>query len=174
VNVDLGQHLDRAEDLDEVEEDRYFRSQAVRWASENPHEAAGLYLRKLLNWFHFRNNLATRGQSSALREAVLALSYGTLLLLVGARLVLGRSLKMNPREVAFALVYLVAALVNAFFITRIRYRIPFDFLLVGLAAPAGAAVFGWMRTRGRSRDALALVGTKAGDGGRVLTSGLVE
>jgi len=46
--------------LSEIEQDMFYRSEALNWILENKGEAATLYLSKFVNHFHFHNELATR------------------------------------------------------------------------------------------------------------------
>jgi hypothetical protein len=126
----------------EVERDRILGEAAVHWMKENPGQAAALYLRKLLHWFAFRNDLVSDrlvpGGSGAgppwLRDLVMLLGYGLLLGILGTRLILVRRYPLSPLEGLLLALYLGAGLAYATYFTRIRFRVPFDWLLIAIDA----------------------------------------
>lgn len=120
--------------LDEVDRDNHFRAEVVDYLVENPFRAGGFYLLKVLNYFNFRNELRTEGESGALRDFVMLVTYGSLLLLMLTRLVLARRYPLSSFEQLATALYLASALASAVFFTRIRFRLPFDFLLIGTVA----------------------------------------
>ena len=61
-------------------------------------------------------------------------TYGPLLALLVVRLMLIRRLPLTDLEVLFLSLYLAAGMAYAIFFTRIRYRLPFDWLLIALDA----------------------------------------
>lgn len=134
VNVDLSAYRAEADKLGEVAQDRYFKDEAKRWMRENPGAAARLYAAKVVNYFNFRSRLKTAAESSLARDAVMFVSYYTLLGLVVLRLARIRRWPLDAGETAFALVYFGNAFLAALFFTRIRFRVPFDALLITLAA----------------------------------------
>lgn len=159
---DFAAEVRKAEGLDEAEADRRFTSSALRWIVDNPRLAATLYLERVVEYFAFRNELATRSQSSVGKDILLALSYGLLILLALGRLILRKHLPLVRLDLALIALYFASALVAALAAPRIRYRVPFDFLLVALGAPIIAAVLGRMR-----RVTVAVTGTArrlAGEG----------
>ncbi len=119
--------------LNEVQRDAYFRQQALDYICAHPVAAARLYFSKFLNYFNYRNQLATQSEASPLRDLAMLFTYVPLLVLAILRLVLSKG-KLHPVEVLFALLYLASALVQAVFFTRIRFRLPFDYCLIALAA----------------------------------------
>ena len=102
------------------------------WRAAHPGDAIRLYFRKVLNYFNFRNELFVRTESSTWRDAVQFLAYYPLLLAVLARLVMLKRFPMTPGEGLLYLLYFGNALLSAVFFTRMRFRMPFDFLLVAL------------------------------------------
>lgn len=136
VNVDLSEY-DRVIDdrgLDEVEADRYRRSTAVAWIADNPGRATTLYGQKLLNFFSFRNELATGGQRSLAVDAISAVSYYGLLALFALRLLAWRRIPLLRGEGLLSATYVVYAVASAVFFTRIRFRMPVDQLLMIVVA----------------------------------------
>jgi hypothetical protein len=157
ATVDISHYRAAAEPLGEVERDRFYRRQALDWMAENPGAALSLYLRKVLNYFNYRNVLVTDSESSRLRELVLMVSYWPVLLLGIGRLLYDRWVPLNRIELLLSGLYFSNALVSALFFTRIRFRIPFDFLLIALAASfVGRLIEAWRRAQ--SDDAPTAVG----------------
>jgi len=152
VNVDIREHLQATGWFDptappapgrmsEVQADAYYRDAALAWVTANPAEAAALYAAKVVNYFNFRNELYVEQEASAARDAIAAVSYYPLLLVVGVRLLLARRRPLRWPEVSAIGLYLGAALVMAVFFTRLRFRVPMDMVLCALAASyVGAAV----------------------------------
>jgi 4-amino-4-deoxy-L-arabinose transferase-like glycosyltransferase len=134
TNVDITAYQARAEDLGEVQRDRYYRSAALEYLLAHPGESARMYLLKVLNYFNFRNELVTTTETSWAKDLLILLTYGSLLLALVFRLVFARRFKLLPFESFLVIFYLLNALASAVFFTRIRFRIPFDFLLVLVAA----------------------------------------
>ncbi len=134
VNVDISGYLEAAKGMNEIEKDNFFKRSAISFMKENPLAALQLYLRKVVNYFNFRNQLYTSSESSSLRDTVMLLTYYPLLLLVVIRLLLYRRFKISQPEALLVLVYFGNAFLSAIFFTRIRFRIPFDALLIVLVA----------------------------------------
>lgn len=123
-----------ARHLDEVERDIYFRSAALRWISDHPTKAVTLYAAKVLNHFNYENQLATKRESKSWKFLLVAATYYPMLLAVIAGTLLGLRSGFNEFERALLLVYFLAPFLFAIFFTRLRFRIPLDFLLFILFA----------------------------------------
>jgi len=136
VNVDLSEYLKETQGMTEIQKDQFFQRSAVEYIKTHPGVAAWLYLRKVAGYFHFRNKLFTQSESSNLRDLVMAISYYPLLLLAIGRLAWWRRFPLTPTETILYLLYFGNALLSAIFFTRLRFRIPFDALLIVLAALA--------------------------------------
>jgi 4-amino-4-deoxy-L-arabinose transferase-like glycosyltransferase len=134
VNVDISEHLRQTEGMNEVERDRFLKQCAVAWVKQNPGAALKLYLWKVANYFNFRNRLFTGSESSRWRDRIMFLTYYPFLLLAVVRLSLYRRFKLNLAEGFLFFLYFGNAFLSALFFTRIRFRIPFDALLIVLAA----------------------------------------
>jgi hypothetical protein len=65
---------------------------------------------------------------------VVALTYYPLLLLALVRLAAFRRYPLERAESLIYLLYFVNAIVSAVFFTRLRFRIPFDFVLIAINA----------------------------------------
>lgn len=136
---DVGAYRQRADQLDlsEVELDRFYRDEALDWIAAHPARAAELYLQKVVQNFSFRNDLATSGHSSTVRDLVSALSFYPLLGLALIRVLMLRSAPLSPAEKAAAWLVIGHVLLLAVFFTRLRLRVPLDGLTILLAASAG-------------------------------------
>ena len=142
---------------DEIERDRVMVRAAVRFVQENPGDALALYLKKFLYWFSYRNEVVSDrvvpGGSGAgpesLRNLVMLLTYGPLLLVLVLRLALFRRYPMTSWEVLLLALYVGGGAAYAVYLTRIRYRLPFDWLLIAMNAIFIGQV---LQARLRSRD----------------------
>jgi len=128
--VDISRYETAASGLDEVDRDRYFRDQAFTYINEYPLESLRMFGLKALNYFNFRNELVTSDQRSVLKDSLMLLFYGPLLGIFLVRLLLLRWFKFTQLEILMVSVYLSSALFNALFFTRIRFRLPYDMLLI--------------------------------------------
>jgi hypothetical protein len=93
-----------------------------------------LYILKLLNYFNYRNELYASAESSWTKDILMLVTYGPLLLLSACSLFLVKRFGFSKFEALFFLIYLSSAFFYAIFVTRIRYRLPFDFLLIMIVA----------------------------------------
>ncbi|HOB69880.1 MAG: hypothetical protein APG08_01545 [Candidatus Methanofastidiosum methylothiophilum] len=134
--VDVSRYTDeiKRKGLDEIDGDKYYKQKAFEWIKNNPQDASILYLRKLLNYFNFRNDLATRTEQSVLRDVIMFITYYCILLFALFRFYLIKRFPMQRIEIFLLIVYLMSAVMNAFFLPRIRYRLPYDVLLICFSA----------------------------------------
>jgi len=116
-----------------IQLDSAFGKCAVDWIIANPLPAAKLYIGKVINYFNFRSELATKTASLPWTDWLLFFTYYPLLLIAIARAALFRRFPFGKTEVLIYLIYFLNAFVSAIFFTRIRFRIPFDFLLIAIA-----------------------------------------
>jgi 4-amino-4-deoxy-L-arabinose transferase-like glycosyltransferase len=130
LTIDFNKYVNEAVGLDEVQADVFYRSKAFQFIIGNKNQAFLLYISKLLNYFNFRNEMLTQGESSSLRDIVMLAGYGSLLLLVIARIICFRQFRFFDWEIFLLLFYLFSAFVYAIFFTRIRFRLPFDYLII--------------------------------------------
>jgi 4-amino-4-deoxy-L-arabinose transferase-like glycosyltransferase len=132
--VDISRYRAEGDLLGEVERDRYYRTKALEFMLAHKAHTVRLYFQKVLNYFNYRNDLQTHSETSTMKNLALTLTYGPLLLLMILRLFLFKRFKLSPFEILLVCLYLSNAFVSAIFFTRIRFRLPFDFLLILLAA----------------------------------------
>ncbi len=140
--TDISKYLDyvNARDMSKIEEDQYFKREAIQWIQSHPRDALTLYFMKFLNYFHFRNELKTKAENMRWRDWVMFLTYYSLLGLAALRMVVGKTFRIRSLE-SFAVVsYLMMGAAYAIFFTRIRYRLPIDWMLIALAAIAVASL----------------------------------
>lgn len=111
-------------------------------------EAPGAYVGRVVDYFAWRNEMHVTEESSRARDLILFVTYHALLLGALLRLALaGRRLPLSPPEMLVFALYVGTALFHALLIPRIRYRIPFDFLL--LLPVANVLLYGFDAARGR-------------------------
>jgi hypothetical protein len=134
VNVDISQYRQEASGLDDARKDAYYRERALDYIVAHPQHSARMYLLKFLNYFNYRNELVTDTESSSLRDLLVLFTYGPLVLLAGLRLAFAWKMPLAPFELLLLSIYMLSGLVMAVFFTRIRFRLPFDVLLILLAA----------------------------------------
>ena len=135
VNVDLTKYMkNEPPNLDDYEEDKYYRNQALKWIKEHPGEASWLYVEKVINYFNFRNELATKKEISQFRDDIVFVTYYPLLFLFFLRLIFFKKFPINRMELFLIIIYLTSPFLLAIFFTRIRFRIPFDYLMIMVAA----------------------------------------
>ena len=134
TGIDISRYVAQASKLSEIERDRFFRDQAINYILSHKLHSIKLYLLKFLNYFNYRNELVTQTEASTMKDILMLISYGPLLLAFIIRLFFSRIFKLSSLEVLFVILYLGSALLSALFFTRIRFRVPFDFLLIMLVA----------------------------------------
>jgi hypothetical protein len=136
----------------EVAADRYYSQQAKRWIFHHPARAARLYLAKLVHYFGFLDHLVSDDNSSMLnsqsaRMMIMLVTWGPLLLLFFLRLALSRKFPLSFAETLFAGLYLFNAAFVSLFFTRIRFRIPMDWLLIAVDAGMVRVLFSLLLAR---------------------------
>jgi hypothetical protein len=145
MNVDISRYITAADKagMNEVQRSSFYRSQALEWIKNNKAAAAKLYCLKVLNNFSYKNQLNTKAERSSAGDIVMLLWYGPLFLLFLVRLLLWRRFPPARFEQALIGLYVIYAFAAAVFFTRIRFRIPFDYLMIAVIA---IFVQDWMRT----------------------------
>jgi hypothetical protein len=118
----------------EVEFDRSLTRCALGWMRANPGPALRLYVAKFFNYFNFRNELITSGEQKPWQEWLVFVTYYPLLGLTLLRLAFWRRYRISGLETLLYVVYFGNAALTAVFFTRLRFRIPFDLLLIAIDA----------------------------------------
>jgi hypothetical protein len=126
----------RARGFNEFQEDKYYRHAAMVWIEQHPARAAVLYVEKTLNFFNVYNQYApeSRAEVSPWKQAVLGACYAVLLALAVWRLAALRRWPLDLTEKFLLAVFVLSAFTQAIFFTRIRLRLPYDFLLITFIA----------------------------------------
>ena len=154
VNIDLSKY--GAPELDEVERDAHYRRAAFQYMKTHPARTLGMYGLKFLNYFNYRNKLYVATEGSSWRDLVMLLTYGGVLGLAVLRLVAARRVPLSRLEQFVFSFYVANGAFAAIFFTRIRFRVPLDFMLASasgvtlilvLRAIAGVATAGGAGTR---------------------------
>ena len=152
-NVDISRYEVETKGMDEVQTDIHHKRAAMAWITGHPVDAAKLYLLKVANYFNFRNKLSSDSDSSFATDAVMFLSYYALLGAAIARCFLWRRYPFSPIERLCYFLYFGNALLSAIFFTRIRFRLPFDALLmVCVAIFLGHVLGAWRTQSAESRE----------------------
>jgi len=138
---------------------------AIEYGAERLEQLIGspqAYRDRLIEFFATRNELQVSEEASSLREQVMAITYLTLLALVAARLLqaapIGRQVPLSRAERIAVVLYVLTALFHALVFTRIRYRLPFDLLLL-LPAMNAVRILLQMAIRTRMRERRSNPGT---------------
>ena len=120
--------------MTEYDFDSTMRDCAIDWITHNPAAAARLYVGKVVGYFNYRNEIATPGESAAWRDWVVFATYYPLLLIAIVRLAFVGRFPLRREETLIYVVYFLNAFAAAIFFPRLRFRIPFDFLLIAVNA----------------------------------------
>jgi 4-amino-4-deoxy-L-arabinose transferase-like glycosyltransferase len=148
--IDISNYESQALGFSEIPRDQYFRNQAIDFILNHKLYSLKMYFLKFLNFFNYRNELVTNSEGSSARDLLVLVTYGPLLLVAFARFVFSRLYRLSSFEILLVAVYLVGALVSALFFTRIRFRVPFDFMLIMLVAVFIIKLLkGWMERSGK-------------------------
>ncbi|MBE9562565.1 MAG: glycosyltransferase family 39 protein [Proteobacteria bacterium] len=134
TNADISKYQQQTIGMNEVDRDKYFSSQAIKFMLEDPVRTIERYTLKFINYFNYRNNIRIKSESSKAKDMLMLATYGTLLGLLIIRLLLFVRYKVSRFELLLLSLYVCSGLIYAIFFTRIRFRLPFDFLLIGMVA----------------------------------------
>ncbi|HAI70383.1 MAG TPA: hypothetical protein DCM38_13225, partial [Gammaproteobacteria bacterium] len=132
--TDISKYLKESNNMSEVEKNAYYTSEAIHFMLINPLKTTKLYVEKFVHYFNYTNRLNTVSEKSKMRDLVMLFTYGTLLFLFCTRLFLFPWYPVSRFEMLLLLLYFGSGLAYAIFFTRIRFRLPFDFLLISMVA----------------------------------------
>jgi hypothetical protein len=120
--------------LDEFQRSSFYWNLALTYIGEHPGSALLHYLERVFNFFNIVNVYASfNGQELTWEKQLgMAFSYILLLALLGWRLIEIKRHPLLSREKLLLLVYILSAFTSAIFLTRIRLRVPYDFLLIAV------------------------------------------
>ncbi|QKM64061.1 hypothetical protein DCO17_01740 [Polynucleobacter tropicus] len=133
--IDISKHTSPVK-LNEAQEDEYYKKIVFNLISENPTRYIKLYFLRTLNYFNYKNNISNQSEVNSLKNLVLFFSYYPFLIIAILRISFFQKIKLSYIEYYFYLIYFGNALLSAIFFTRIRYRIPFDFILIAISCIA--------------------------------------
>jgi hypothetical protein len=117
-------------ELSEKELRSHYLKEVMKFWTEQPVDAVKLYLEKVVYYFAYRNNLLVSNESSRLKDGILFITYYPLLLCLVLRLLFVRKISLSRIETLLVVIYLGSAMFYAIFIPRIRFRLPFDVVLI--------------------------------------------
>ena len=137
-NIDRTRYADEAHarGLNEFDEDHFYQQAAIAWIKQNPGHAFILYLEKTANYFNVYNAYApgTNAEVSPWKRAVMGITYIILIGLLVWRLAEWKRFPLDAHEKFLLAVYILSAFTMAIFVTRIRYRLPYDYLVITVVA----------------------------------------
>ncbi len=131
TNVDMTREyaaLGSNRKLNEVEVDRAFRRRALNYVRADYKRYTILTAGKFLQFFSFRDDLKTKVKTQKLASVAVAVSYYPLLFTCVAFLFIKGNLTSETKMLIA--VYLLAAFFHSLFFPRLRFRAPYDYLLV--------------------------------------------
>lgn len=134
VNVNLSEYRAPDSFLNEIEADRYYQRKAVEYIKEHPTESLRLYLKKWVHYFDYDNDLATKEEEVPWHSYVLFFSFNLILGVTIVRLLSSFWIPLERFDWFCVLLYLFASMFMSIFFNRIRFRMPFDPLLILLNA----------------------------------------
>jgi len=153
-------------DTTEIERNAILTRHALVMMVEDPGRIAVLYGQKFLHWFDYSNKLLSddvvEGGASSLgtdlRELILLVAYALILVPLLLHIACIRRYPFKPIEVLAICLWIGAGLVYAIFFTRVRFRLPFDWLIIASNGIFIAAVleqiFAKWRTAERNPEGL--------------------
>ncbi len=116
--------------LPEIEQNSFYLRKTMEFWTEHTGAALKLYLLKLLDYFNFRNNLYLSNEFDILRSVIMFVTYYPLLICLFLRLLASGRVPLSKTESLLVAIYLVSALFHALFLPRIRFRLPYDAMLI--------------------------------------------
>jgi len=134
VMVDLSAYKAGTAQLNEAQLNRHYTNAALSYITANPVEAASKYVLKVLNYFNYSNNLATASERNFWKTVLGFISYMPLLVAFFLRIYFYKSKKTTKFECLCIFLYIFNAFFMALFFTRIRFRLPFDYLLISVVS----------------------------------------
>jgi hypothetical protein len=130
VNVERSDLLQAVQGMNEIDTDRSYRDRACHWIRSNPVAALKLYVAKSLNYFNFRNELKISSQRNSFTDMLMFITWFPLLGIFISRLFFLKKVPLSPLEKAIYLLVITNVFLSAIFFTRIRFRLPFDLLMI--------------------------------------------
>jgi hypothetical protein len=157
--TDVKKYVDATHGMSETQSDKFYKTAALTWMKEHPGVASRLYAAKVMQYFWFTErtateNYATRFEQPIWRTLIMLFTYEPLLLLLLARFAIARKYPLSELEILFAGLYFINAPFAAIFYSRIRYRLPMDWILLLLDAGMVQIVLSRLFSRKEASGAL--------------------
>ncbi len=127
VNDDFYKQVSK---LPEPDQNSYYVKRTLDFWKNQPIKAARLYLFKFVNYFNFKNNLCVTREFNTWRSVIMFITYYPLVLCLILRLLYMRRFPLEDIEWLLLSLYTASALFYALFLPRIRFRLPYDLLLI--------------------------------------------
>ncbi|MDH3348085.1 MAG: hypothetical protein OEM02_08295 [Desulfobulbaceae bacterium] len=116
--------------MTEVEENQHYRDLAIKFWVDHPKDAIKLYLKKLIHHFNHQNKFKVQSEFNIFKSLIMFITYYPLLALFTLRILISFKIPLGRTEILLVALYLASALFHAIFLTRIRFRLPYDVLLI--------------------------------------------
>jgi 4-amino-4-deoxy-L-arabinose transferase-like glycosyltransferase len=151
TNVDLSIYEKVSSSLNEADRNDYLMREALKYMKQNPGRTLAMHARKFLNYFNYRNELKMKNEQSGIRTLLVIFTYVPIMFVVVIRLFQVRRYPLTRFERYAVCLYVLNGAFTALFFTRIRFRIPFDYLMFSLAA---LQLSRWLTRRGPGRESV--------------------
>ncbi len=160
-SADISRYTKIGHQLSEPARNKYYTEAAKVWIKAHPRKAARLYVEKLVGYFSFADRTEANDRSTPLsdekqswREIIMMLTYGPLLLLFASRILFSVKFPLSQEEKVLIGLFVANALFAAVFFTRIRFRLPMDWLIFVINAGVIVSITSWLSspTRMLSRN----------------------
>ncbi len=116
--------------LPEAEQNQYYVEKTLEFWTEQPAAAIKLYVRKLIEYFNFYNHLFVSKEFGFTKKLIMFITYYPLLACLILRLISIKKIPLSSTEKLLLAIYLCSAFFYAIFIPRIRFRLPYDVILI--------------------------------------------
>jgi hypothetical protein len=130
VNPIIIQRYGKNDAANEVELDKHYRDEAIRFITENKIHSFNMYIFKFINYFNYSVSTVTAPRTISIQDGIMLITYGLLLSITVIRLFYAWTYRLSNFEVLIVLLYILNGLFSAIFFTRVRFRLPFDLLLI--------------------------------------------
>ncbi|MDO8281302.1 MAG: glycosyltransferase family 39 protein [Thermodesulfovibrionia bacterium] len=133
---DLLKYYDASRGMNETEANSYLTSKAVEFIKNNKSKTLKLYFLKTLNYFNYHNEYSGKlgTYTSRFKDIIMLFTYWPLLFIFFLRIIFLKHFNISKYELLLIVLYLSQAFFLGIFLTRIRYRLPFDLLLIAIVA----------------------------------------
>ncbi len=119
-----------ARSLPETEQSPYYLKKTLEFWTTQPGTALSLYFRKLAEYFNYYNHLFVNTEFSTFKKIIMFITYYPLLICLVIRLLFMKKIPLSSAEKLLVTIYIASALFHALFLPRIRFRLPYDVLLI--------------------------------------------